>query len=76
VVPAADRKQASSGISLGRILGIKLNIDASWLLIFAMISSSIFASLTSDYPGRPPAYYWIAALAASLVFVRRACSTV
>jgi len=67
-VPPDFRKTVSSGISLGRILGIKINIDASWLLIFAMISFSIFGSLTSDYPGRPTAYYWVAAMAASLVF--------
>jgi len=65
---APGLKPAGRGISLGRILGLEVTLDMSWLLIFALISFSLYASLTTDYPGRPLAYYWIGALTASIVF--------
>jgi Zn-dependent protease len=65
---APRSKPASTGFSLGRILGIEVTLDTSWLLIFALISFSLYTSLASDYPGRPQAYYWIGALCASVAF--------
>ena len=61
-------KPAARGIPLGRILGLEVTLDTSWLLIFALISFSLFSNLANDYPGRPVAYYWIGALTASVVF--------
>jgi len=63
-----ERKPASGGIPLGSLFGIRITLDTSWLLIFALISFSLYASLPGDYPGRPRTFYAIGALAASLVF--------
>jgi Zn-dependent protease/CBS domain-containing protein len=55
-------------ISLGNILGLRISLDGSWLLIFALISFSLFAGLTSDHPGLPLGSYWGGALVGSLLF--------
>src|SRR5689334_11469635 len=65
---ASGLKPAARGIPLGRILGLEVTLDTSWLLIFALISFSLYSSLANDYPGRPMASYWIGALLASVVY--------
>jgi Zn-dependent protease len=58
-----------------RLLGIPVSIDASWLIILALLTlslASVFPVLLQDYfPGVPnlaPYEYWIMGLVAALVF--------
>lgn len=57
-----------SDIPLGRVLGLDVTLDMSWLLIFSLITFSLYASLGQDYPGLNPALYWAGALVASILF--------
>jgi Zn-dependent protease len=56
------------GIPLGRVFGIELRIDASWLIIFALVSVSMVGYFSHRFPGRAPGLIWAAALGTGLVF--------
>lgn len=60
-----------SSIALGRIGGIPIGLDYSWFLIFALLTWTLaVAQFPVEYPGWPPAQYWIVgAAAAILLFV-------
>jgi Zn-dependent protease len=57
-------------IPLGRILGIPLNLDPSWFLIFVLLTWTLAMSYyPSEFSGWPVAQYWlIGAVTAILTF--------
>ena len=57
-----------SGFSLGRVLGIELRIDISWLVIFALVTMSMFGYFSQRFPETSIALVWAAALGTGLVF--------
>jgi Zn-dependent protease len=54
--------------SIGRIAGIELAIDHSWVLIFLLITVSLGGQFANEYPDWGSAAAWAAALAASVLF--------
>ena len=67
-LPSRPLPQGRTGFPLGRILGIELRIDASWLIIFALVTLSMVGHFTQRFPGTPPVQIWTAALGTGLVF--------
>lgn len=59
---------ASSGMRLGRILGIPIFLHASWFIIFALITFSLRAQFAVQHPGWTPAQYWGLGIVTSLLF--------
>jgi Zn-dependent protease/predicted transcriptional regulator len=54
---------------LGKILGVQVNIDPSWLVIFALITFSLGgAQFPKYYPDWPTWQHWLIGLAGSLLF--------
>ena len=54
---------------IGRILGIPLEINASWLLIFVLIASALsFTYFPQVYPGRPLAVDVVSGVVTALLF--------
>ncbi|MFZ2088694.1 MAG: site-2 protease family protein [Desulfobaccales bacterium] len=57
------------GISLGKIAGIRINLDFSWFIIFGLVLFALSAGyLPRAYPGLESQTYWIAGLIATLLF--------
>jgi Zn-dependent protease len=58
-------------IPLGRILGIRIGLDYSWFLIFALLTWILATNyFPAEFKGWPPYLYWImGAAAAVLLFV-------
>src|SRR5438477_11598434 len=71
---APDRKERTRtaggwpGIRIGRILGLDIRIDVSWLLIFALVTMSMVGSFAQVFPDRRPAALWAAAVVTTLTF--------
>jgi Zn-dependent protease/predicted transcriptional regulator len=58
-----------SGIDLFRVAGVQIALDASWLIIFALILWSLAAGyFPHAYPGYGTGEYWLIGLAATLLF--------
>ncbi|HIC96150.1 TPA: site-2 protease family protein [Candidatus Bipolaricaulota bacterium] len=58
-----------SALSLGRVLGIEIQLDYSWFIIFILIAWSLAVGyFPQGYPGWPPGLYWSLALLTSLLF--------
>ena len=57
-----------NGFGMGKIFGINIKIDWSWLLIFALITWSLATSLGSIHPDWTVLMDWILALSASVLF--------
>src|SRR5262245_35101119 len=57
-----------TGIPLGRILGLQVRLDVSWLIIFALVALSLMSHFARRFPGLGATPLWIAALSASLLF--------
>ncbi len=55
-------------LRLFRLLGIPINVDASWLLILALIAWSLTDVFHTKYPTLPAVNWWIMGLVAALVF--------
>lgn len=55
-------------ISIFRIFGIPIRIDASWLIILAVLTLSLSSLFAAESPNRPALEYWAAALIGSLLF--------
>jgi Zn-dependent protease len=53
---------------LGRISGIQIAVDHSWILIFALITFSLAGHFTRTYEGWSQAHAWSAAIVTSLLF--------
>jgi Zn-dependent protease/CBS domain-containing protein len=58
-------------IPLGRILGIPIDLDYSWFLIFALLTWSLAGNyFPTEFPGWPVVQYWIlGAVTAIMLFV-------
>src|SRR5271165_3916939 len=51
---------ARQNIPLGRILGISIGLDYSWLLIFGLFTWSLAASYyPAEFKDWPPLLYWL-----------------
>jgi Zn-dependent protease len=59
---------AWTGIPLGRMFGLPVRLDVSWLFIFALVAVSLMSHFARRFPDLGPTALWIAALSASLVF--------
>jgi Zn-dependent protease/CBS domain-containing protein len=58
-----------SGFRLGRMFGIEITIDWSWIIIFLLVSWQLAAALfPSVHPNWQPALCWMVAIAAALLF--------
>ncbi|MGH9748009.1 MAG: site-2 protease family protein [Candidatus Acidiferrales bacterium] len=58
----------SSGILLGRIIGIPIYLHASWFIIFALITFTLRNQFTSEHPGWSPQQYWLLGIITSALF--------
>jgi Zn-dependent protease len=57
------------GISLGRVLGIPIELDYSWFLIFALVAWTLASGyFPSELKNWPTAEYWIVGIATAIVF--------
>jgi len=56
------------GIHIGRIFGINIRIDWSWLLIFLLVAWNLGALLSSTHPGWSATLTWSTAVIAALLF--------
>jgi Zn-dependent protease len=56
------------GFEAGRLFGIRIRIDWSWLIIFTLITWSLGASFTQMHPGWSPVTSWSVALIAAFLF--------
>ncbi len=60
---------AKSQLRIGRIRGIPIHIDASWIVIFVLLTWSMARSVfPSAYPNWAPATTWATAVAGSILF--------
>jgi Zn-dependent protease/CBS domain-containing protein len=66
--PFTGPAQPQRGFTLGKVLGLEITLDPSWIFIFALITLSLFGSLVNDYPGLPVGMYWAGAVGTSVVF--------
>src|SRR5271168_1059830 len=58
----------SQGFRVGRILGIPIFIDYSWVIIFGLITFSLSTQFTKEHPQWTNAQTWGVGLATSLLF--------
>ncbi|HYE97876.1 MAG TPA: M50 family metallopeptidase, partial [Planctomycetota bacterium] len=56
------------GLPLGRVAGIDVRLDASWFIIFALITFTLHSSLYVEHPGLPGWHLWLASLVGSALF--------
>lgn len=70
VRPARQRLAARPSVPLGRILGIPINLDYSWFLIFALLTWMLAANYyPAEFKNWSPWQYWITgAVTAILLF--------
>lgn len=62
-------KGTGGGIGLGRIAGIRISLDPSWFIIFALVLLALATGyFPRYYPGQETQTYWIAGLLATLLF--------
>src|ERR1700730_4444168 len=59
---------ATSGLRIGRILGIPIYLDASWVIIFVLITMSLAVQFTQEHPQWTSAQHWTVGVATSLLF--------
>ncbi|MDQ7030039.1 MAG: site-2 protease family protein [Ardenticatenia bacterium] len=58
-----------SRLRIARLFGIPISVDASWFLIFALVTFSLASSyFPARYPHWSPMAYWIVGLITSLLF--------
>lgn len=57
-----------SGFSLGKVFGISIHIDWSWLLIFALISWSLASAFRGVHPEWSLPMYWGLGMLAAVLF--------
>ncbi len=56
------------GMRIGRIIGIPIYIDFSWIIIFSLITMSLSQKFTQEHPQWTEAQHWIVGLLTSLLF--------
>jgi Zn-dependent protease/predicted transcriptional regulator len=59
---------SASGLRIGRILGIPIYLDASWVIIFVLITMSLAVQFTQEHPQWTSAQHWTVGVATSLLF--------
>lgn len=57
-----------NGFSVGKIFGIEVRIDWSWLLILALVTWSLGSMFSSVHPGWPPEVRWGVAFVSAFLF--------
>jgi Zn-dependent protease/CBS domain-containing protein len=57
-----------SGFRIGRLFGINIYVDWSWLLIFFLVTWNLATSFTQVHPTWGPALTWGVAIVAALLF--------
>jgi len=63
------RPSGSRTFELFKIAGVQVEIDYSWLIIFALVFWSLSASyFPVEYPGYPVIRYWVVGFVATLLF--------
>jgi Zn-dependent protease len=66
---ALPERRAGGGLYLFRVAGIRIHVDRSWILIFLLVLWSLsLGYLPHAEPDRPALAYWVAGLAATLLF--------
>lgn len=59
----------SNSLTIGRFFGIPVRLHVSWLLVLALLTTSLAGGyFPQHYPRWSPALHWLLALAASLLF--------
>ena len=58
----------TQGIRIGRILGIPIYLDFSWILIFGLVTLSLAFQFTAEFSNWSPAEHWAVGIATSLLF--------
>lgn len=58
----------AQGIRIGRILGIPIYLDLSWILIFGLITLSLAMQFTKEFSNWSTAGHWSVGIATSLLF--------
>jgi Zn-dependent protease/predicted transcriptional regulator len=58
----------TTGFRIARILGIPIHLDASWLLIFGLITYSLAMTFRQLHPQWTPAQHWAVGILTSLLF--------
>ena len=53
---------------LFRLLGIPISLDASWLIILALLTWTLISLFREAVPNLPEATYWVMGLTAALAF--------
>lgn len=66
-IDVADRPPMG-GLRIGRLLGVDIAIDASWLIIAALIILSLGTHFRSEFPRAAPLHVWLAAGGAMILF--------
>ncbi|MEW6388203.1 MAG: site-2 protease family protein [Thermodesulfobacteriota bacterium] len=62
-------RPSPGGITLFKIAGIRLSLDYSWFIIFALVLLALSAGyFPRNYPGYEPQMYWLAGFLATLLF--------
>lgn len=56
------------GIPIGRVFGLDIRIDISWLIIFSLVALSMFGSFARGFPDLSSGAAWAAALGTTLIF--------
>lgn len=65
---AEIKMPTTSGLRIGRILGIPIYIHASWVIIFVLITMSLAMQFTQQHPQWTPAQHWTLGILTSLLF--------
>src|SRR6202011_1154956 len=60
--------QITSGLKIGRILGIPIYIHTSWIFIFGFITWSLAVQYTQAHPHWSTAQHWTTGVLTSLLF--------
>jgi Zn-dependent protease len=58
-----------AGITLFKVAGIRIRLDFSWFIIFALVLLALSAGyFPRNFPGQEPQTYWVAGFIATLLF--------
>src|SRR5246127_2888873 len=65
---AKRRMPISSGLRIGRIVGIPIYVHPSWMIIFVLITMSLAMQFTQEHPQWTSVQHWSVGVATSLLF--------
>ena len=67
--PNGGEQKSWRGITLFKIFGIRISLDFSWFIIFALVFFALSAGyMPRAFPGQTSQSYWVAGLIATLLF--------